>query len=323
MKCALLSLVLALTTLSAPADSGDGRVAAPTSGFLFDSVSGAIRTLSGTPGVAFFSRPLEPGSVSGALISPQQDYFLALKGDRRQVVLGRPLPEATAIPGLPDAPDSWILSPKGSAAALSYNSSNTILILTGLPLSPVIAARYDSSQLAGSMRLVAIREDAARLLVVVSTDSGAALMLLADGETQTPLGQVDAAVSAAFLASRDAAVADPLRNEVFLVRESEGGASRIPLASGADGVSAPRAIAESADGRRIWVANTGSQSVISIDLESHLLRSSACSFPPTTLARLGHGAYFQLTDFTQESILVLDDSGSQPRILLIPEEPSE
>jgi hypothetical protein len=36
---------------------------------------------------------------------------------------------------------------------------------------------------------------------------------------------------------------------------------------------------------------------------------------------MGPGAYFRLTDFTQNSILVLDDSKAQPRILMIPEEP--
>jgi hypothetical protein len=321
MRLALLTLALAVTGF--PADSSGGRVAAPASGFLFDSISGAIRTISGTPGAAFFSGPLDPGSVSDALISPQQDYFLALKGDRRQVVLGRSSLQSAAIPGVPDAPDSWILSPKGTAAALFYGISNTILIVTGLPLSPVIAAEYDASQLAGSVRLLALSEDAARLLAVLSAEGGASLILLGDGGTQTSLGQVGATVSAQFLGSSEAAVADPLRNEVFLIRESAGGTSRIPIASEADGIAAPAAIAGSADGRRVWVANTGSQSVISIDLESHLVRSIACSLSPSALARLGPGAYFRLTDFTQSSILVLDDSKPQPRILLIPEEPAQ
>jgi len=319
MRLALLTLALAVAGF--PADSTGGRVAAPPSGFLFDSVSGAIRTISGTPGAAFFSGPLDPGSVADALISPQQDYFLALKGDRRQVVLGRSLLQSAVIPGVADAPDSWVLSPKGTAAALSYNGSNTILILTGLPLSPVIMAEYDSSQFAGSVRLLALSEDAARLLAVISTEGGASLTMLGDGGTETPLGEAGAAVSAQFLGSREAAVADPLRNEVFLIRESAGGTSRILIASEADGIAAPAAIAGSADGRRVWVANTGSQSVISIDLESHLLHSLACSLSPNALARMGPGAYFRLTDFTQSSILVLDDSKPQPRILLIPEEP--
>jgi hypothetical protein len=319
MRLALLTLALAVA--GSPADSTGGRVAAPASGFLFDSVSGAIRTVSGTPGAAFLSGPVDPGSVSDALVSPQQDYFLALKGDRRQVVLARSFLQNAAIPGVPDAPDSWILSPKGTAAALYFNSSNKILILTGLPLSPVIMAEYDSSQSAGSVRLLALSEDAARLLAVISTEGGASLTMLGDGGTQTPLGQAGAAVSAQFLGTREAAVADPLRNEVFLIRESADGISRIPIASEADGITAPGAIAGSADGRRVWVANTGSQSVISIDLESHLLHSLACSLSPNALARMGPGAYFRLTDFTQNSILVLDDSKAQPRILMIPEEP--
>jgi hypothetical protein len=91
------------------------------------------------------------------------------------------------------------------------------------------------------------------------------------------------------------------------------------IASSAEGVSKPLAVAGSADGRYVFVANGSGGSILRLDLS----RTSApviiaCTCTASELLPLAGNAIFQLTDPAAGTIYALEGDVKAPRTVFIP-----
>jgi hypothetical protein len=94
--------------------------------------------------------------------SASRNYVLVCATDTGVVSVYQPETGLTPVDGAGIAPDSIVLSPGGSAAALWFSSINQVQIVTGLPDAPSIR-QLDTSFLGASPDALALSDDGAWL----------------------------------------------------------------------------------------------------------------------------------------------------------------
>jgi hypothetical protein len=314
-----LSLLIGVGTAASQTHS----IHAPQLGLVFDEAAGALRPIWGIAGSSTLGDPLPLGvTLKSAVVSPSQDYALALAGHDAEVRLVRvgqsnmvhlkPLPEATR------APDRMVISPSGSAAAFYYyngRGAGGIIVMNGLPAAPSISARMTLSRISAPTAL-AVADDGT--LVLAGTGRW---VVAVTGAAEIPVSSsLGSVASLAFITGHDALIADGAKNEVFLVRGA-GGAGVVSLLAGpAQEIAGPVSVAASSDGRAAFVANGKSNAVVILDLaESAERESISCRCQLTGLDRLAGGSLFRLNEVSARPMWVLDASPTRAaRVLFIP-----
>ena len=301
MRSALLLLLPLLGALPAQ----DLPVEGPILGYAWDAAASRLRPILGIPGSSLLGPPVATDDLALIEISPRQDYALGVTaGSGAVVLLGLAGGRVSAHPlvDVPPGPIRLALSPTGRAAALYYKDSGEVRTLTGLPQAPTLAARLE---LPGTPDALAV------------SDAGDAVLVAAAGRLYAGsrfLGPIGPNPPLAFLEnSTDAVVADPARNEVFLLR---GEAERLILAGERDGISEPVAVA--AAGRRALVANAGSRTVAILNLDGGPAVLVHCPCEVTGLQRLRGDALFRLTDSFHVTTYLLEADPAGPRTWFVP-----
>jgi hypothetical protein len=114
-------------------------------------------------------------------------------------------------------------------------------------------------------------------------------------------------------------LADASANTIVKATQLSGSLSLTPLASAADGVSQPMAVAVSADGLLAAVANQGDSSVLRLDLSSKTAPvKTICHCSPTELVPLAGNFTFRLNEPGSGTVYAFDGNGVLPRVLFIP-----
>jgi hypothetical protein len=145
-----------------------GKLAAPSTGFVFDQSAHALRRIQGIPGAALVGVPVEFGfAVSAAYVAPRLDSAFVLAGDGTVHLfrLTADVPVEQTVDSL-GAPLRVVFSPSGSAAALY--SPGSVQVIKGLPDAPVLAStirvRPNPRQRRALPNTLAISDDGAYLL---------------------------------------------------------------------------------------------------------------------------------------------------------------
>src|SRR5579885_2257027 len=147
-------------------------IAGPGFGFVYDEAARGLKPLLGNP--------------AAAVISPRQDYALAVTASDRGVVLVRldgNSPQTSSLSLLPASPDRLTLSPGGGAAALYYAAARNIQVITGLPDAPVFSS-VDAAALPGAPDVLAVSDDGQALLAGFNGASSGQVYLLAGAAPQ-------------------------------------------------------------------------------------------------------------------------------------------
>jgi DNA-binding beta-propeller fold protein YncE len=155
----------------------------------------------------------------------------------------------------------------------------------------------------------------------VKSDGTTSLEILpATGAAQTLSTSLQKVGGMAFLPGADSAIiADSPANTVYLGKQLSSAPSFTAIATAAQGVSSPRAVAASADGHFAFVANGVGNTLLRIDLNANAAPLPiACSCSPTELIPLAGNAGFQLTDPAAGVIYALNGDGQTPRTVFIP-----
>jgi hypothetical protein len=314
-------LWLLLCTLGASAQSISG----PSLGFLSNEKGSTIWPVLGILGAAVPGQPLTlPEDITGATISPQHDYALAIASVTGQPVLVRletTPPAISPISGGRTHPDLIAISPTGTAAALYQKESELLQIVSGMPADPRIVQEFNTSGLGDIVRAVAVSDDANLALVNTGNENPALWLLNANGS----VSQITAAQPShmTFMARRsDAIVADDATQEVFLLQGLDGNPVRSPGVVLRESGRPFSAVGGSADGRLIFVAQQESADVTVVHLESRATTTVSCYCTPTTFAPLKGISAFRLNALSNGPITVLDASSSSPRTLIIPIDPT-
>ncbi len=132
------------------------QVTSPVFGYAPDGLG--VRTMRGLPAAGFLGEALNPGrELAMVQVSPRQDYILAVDANTGEVVAFVPGASAQVLAGAGANPDQILMSPRGSAAALYFASTNQAQIVSGLPASPSIR-QIDLSAL-GAASAMAVADD--------------------------------------------------------------------------------------------------------------------------------------------------------------------
>ena len=311
------------TTNSASMDNRQtSHISGPVMGLVFDKNSG-LRPILGIPGAAIQGNPINSiGGLSAAVAPAGNNYALAIASSNRQPFFMRDVSDplsAISLPGVPTGADAIITSPGGSAAALRYGETAQIIILTGIPDAPTLSWKTDTGTLPGPILSLAISDDGSSVLATAGDDAQQSVLLLTKEQQWRILASVNGQAGIAFLNnSNDALLAEGAANQVFLVRDIGSAARFIALAGKSEGVSAPVAVAASADNRRIIIANSDPGGIVSITLDGRDVQASTCNCSPTGLHRLNGNAVFRLNEPSATPLYVYDGDTPDPRIVFIP-----
>ena len=312
---ALAGLVLGL--LFDPGPIVAQSVAGPVLGYVLDRTAGALRPIRGIPGAATMGDPIElDASLADVSISPEQDYALAADSNGGDLVLIDLTGGAVArrFAGAFVRPQRVAISPGGGTAALVDLDERRVQILSGLPNAP--SATRDLSLDPGltDIEALAVSDDGTSLLVATR---GAVYVAREQGFERLIEARVPRAISY-FRNSHDALIADFEANHVVLVRDITGAAETSTLASQRNGIVRPVAVQPSADGRRVFVANSRTARISVIDLETGDVTHLACSAVPAGLFPLRGGSVFRLNELAGTPLFVLDGGAERARIVFVP-----
>jgi hypothetical protein len=315
-------LLLAAGASRAMFGQGTGPlIAGPSLGFVYDRSSQSLKPLLGNAGAAMIGPALDLGTAfSSAVISPKQDYALAVAGGNNVVLvrLDGATPPSSILSVLPPSPDQIALSPGGGSAALYYAATRSFQVITGLPDSPAFTS-LAAAALPATPDVLAVSDDGKSVLAGLGGDSGE-VYLLTDGSTERVL-QAGRISAIAFLhQSQDALVVDGGGRRLLRISKGSGGIESQVLARETDGIADAAAVTASADNRLALVANTGAASVVVVNLASGAASAVACQCTPTILAGLRGQAVYRLNELSEFPISVLDVGGAKPVVNVIPPE---
>ncbi len=333
-----------LATAQAPSYAVSG----PALGLVADRASGAIRPILGTAGAATWGAPLAVNFATvQTTVAPGGDYALVVARDGFRLATVRSADGAVqwlALAATNSAPDLVAFSPRGRAAALYYQASRRLVVLSGLRDGTAQAAEVDTTSLPAAPSLLAVSEDASSLLLAIAEGDRTAVYFLPSAQASPRPGLspmfVDeglstpgdspadtsarrltmfGAVSAIEFAgeSQDALIADAGANAVYLMQDASGAANTILLGSQQDGLAQPVSI-QALDSRRVLVANAGTGSVTVLYRDGASPLSIQCGCTLTGLYPLAGGTVFRLTERSADPLLLLDAGGLDPRIVVVP-----
>ncbi len=275
------------------------QLGAPQLGWVPDGTR--IRPVYGIPAPAAVGDPVPADQdFSQIAASPARNYVLVAAADTGTVSLYTaqhglvPLEDAGGAPGI--APDSIVLSPRGSSAALWFSALHQLQVVTGLPNAPAVR-QLDASFLASAPGALAISDDGAWIAgtwLNGAKNSAENASVYAFG----PNGKVDrlpvesATALAFFEGTHNLAAAGAFGLQ--MVTGVDGFAVVSNLLTPADSSQfMPVAVAATSDNKTLVLADQ-SGSVTAIDIASGAATAFDCGCQPIGLFGMGPSA-FRLT----------------------------
>jgi len=333
-------------------NSGTASVRLPVLTFVLDG-AGGLRPVIGIPGAASIGMPVELGFPVIRAAAAANDYILATSNEgawpvllqvRGNTINVRPVEAFSSLQDLREEPgcaedepwparrrlptcradrgfspngitvDRVVLSPSGSAAAFFSASKQRAWAFTNLSQSPVLAGTFDVGG-PGGITALAISDDGRTLAAGIADGDAGSLFIQNAGQPSQTIPGVSHAAAIEFLHNSDQAViADDRVNTIYMLANRQ----LFSVANADNGISAPIALALSNDNRKIFIANSGSGSVVQIGPDGAIGQSRSCNCAVTGLHVTNTDGVYRLTDFSGGPIALLDASGAAPRITLVP-----
>ena len=282
-----------------------GKLARPSMGFVFDQSTHTLRRIEGIPGAALVGSPVDFGfALSSAYVAPRLDsVFVMADGDCRAHLfrLTADAPRELAV----DSMGGCFLvaySPSGTAAALY--SRGSVLVIKGLPDAPVVAATVSLRPNPRPQRplpfTLAISDDGTYLLY----GAGGLIELFGVAGDRRRVADGAREVTAAFApGGHDAAVIQ--RDKLILFQDIAGAATERTF----PGIEMPSGLAFSPDGKKLFVASMGLQSVTTIQVATGDRSALPCDCTPSTLIPMG--SLFRLNELGTEPLWLLDTASDR------------
>jgi hypothetical protein len=325
MESRIPKLLGALLIATAPAwTQSSGAIDGYTLGFVFDSRTSGLKPLVGIPGAATLGAQLDAGlPIRQAIVSPRQNFAIALTDGGAELAQLRSATDPPPVSPLGfDSTAATIaaLSPDGAAGAFYSSGEALIRVVTGLPDAPSILRVVPTNAVPGTLRLLAITNDAAQLVAVAdSADAESLLRIDVDGSARTLSNPAHAAALQFIASTNDLLVADDASDTVGVVQDVSGAAAWQPLAAAADGVAGPVGLNTSLDGEQIVVANARAGNVLVLSPSGGPPAAFACPCTPSVVARLNGNAVFLLNGISDSGPLwIFDGDSATPRVVFVP-----
>jgi len=293
----------------------------PFLGFVEDANGASIQPIRGVLGASVVGQPLALDSeIRNAVISPKQDYALAIRswsGEAVLIRLGSDPVRLDSLNGIHPGANRIAISPSGTAAAV-FGQDRIVQSIRRLPDTPQLVFEFDASDIPGHLQGMAVADDGTLALLNFMTPGDTTLWVASSNGSRwvLPAQRPSAAI---FLTNRhDALIADDAAHEVFLLSNIDQEAARLPVASFGDGFDSFSGIAATDDGRHVFVSSRKSETVTLVDLEQGVSTALPCHCQATGFRALKGASVFRLSDLTGDPIAILDASSAEPRIIVLP-----
>ena len=296
------------------------QVTSPVMTYVPDQ-AGTLHPLLGIAGAASLGSALNAGfGIRQVYIPPAHDYLLAtIDGSSWPALVRIHDGNVTAQSIQQDGStiDRIELSPGGSAAGLLSESEGRIYVFSNLTASPVLVGEFEVGQL-GKVSAFAVSDNGNSVVVGVFDGNAGPVFLLNLGAQPRVIASVRRAAAVQFLHQSDAAViADDIDNKIYGFM----GAQIFPIAGEQDGIDAPAALAIAADNSKVFVINSGSQSVTKIGPYGVIAQPVHCDCALTGFYATSTDSVFRVTDFSGGPVVLFDGNSQVPRMLLVPAGP--
>jgi hypothetical protein len=224
----------------------------PILGFIPENDGTAIRPVIGIPGASLLAEQLQfDTDFRSAVISPKQDYAIAVGGEDRHLVF-IDLRAGSATPSISLRADVMAISPTGSVAAVYDHESKILRVIAHVLDAPEIIHEFNASHIAGSATSIAVSDDGAAALARFVDEDRATLWVLDSSGASWPV-LIDQPFAAAFFPnSSDVVVADDATRSAVVILDVRGAGSTVPLISAENGMSAFTGVSVSEDSRRVF-----------------------------------------------------------------------
>jgi DNA-binding beta-propeller fold protein YncE len=316
-----LVVIVSLLVLSSVAAARGYQINGPSLGYISDSVTSTLRIIHGIPGASTLGSPIDvDAKIRRPFVAVERNYALAILESGDLAMIGN-LSEAPSMMGIPGAAagiDAVAISPNESVAVAYSASASRLQIIAGLPSDAAVHFEIDTTGIGSTLTALAIDNSEQVLAAFFDGENGTVYSLSA-GSTPRRIASTGFVSSVAIASAGDrAVVADRDRNQVMLFESVSTTAAPILLASAADGISKPVAVAVTGDGKTAYVANQASGTVTIIAVDGGGLQELQCQCSPTTLNPLRGALLFALTEATDSAVAVFDADPFSPRVFFVP-----
>jgi len=203
-------------------------------------------------------------------------------------------------------------SPHGGYAAVFAPGSTSVLMVTGLPQAPAVSTVSASAAIQGA----AVSDAGTMLLATGGASTGVTVASISASGTRSSLASLAGYGGMSFIAgSEDSLIGDAAANTLS---RYHGGVATV-LATHANGLNQPLAVAASQDGHWAVTADQGDGSLLRVDLTGATAPAqSTCACSPTQLLSLSGNAVFELTPPAATPGWMIEADGPTSRVLFIP-----
>jgi len=282
------------------------QVAAPQLGWIPDGPR--VRPVYGIPAAAAVGAPIPVDQDFSQIAASQARNYVLVSAADTGIVSVYTLEHGLApLDGAGNAPDSVVLSPRGSSAALWYASIHQIQVVTGLPDAPAIR-RLDVSLVGPAPSELAVSDDGTWL----ATAGPRSVYAFGPSGEANRLPVESAAAIAFFPGAHDLALASSAG--VQMLTGIGGFVVVSNLLASADSSLQPVALVVTSDGKTLLLADH-SGLVTAIDVGSGTATASDCACQPVGLFGMAPSA-FRLTGLDAGSFKLFDAASGQ--ILFVP-----
>jgi hypothetical protein len=328
--CALSAIALATVAVAGCGSSMVGGTPAqnvvtpiasakgPQLGYLWIAADKTLRPILGVSGASQMGQSVVPAGVyigatasATASIAVLQDTEGAF--DLVTLPSGSPVSLGLALP----AGASIRLSPAATAALVYTPGAASASLITGLPSTPSVHSIAAPGAIADS----AVSDTGSVGFAYAQGSSFAIGVAALDGRS-TPIASVKSIGGINFLPGHDDLLfADSAANSLTLVRSSTSAPASAVIPAG-QLLNSPSAVGISGSGRWALVSNSGSQTLVRVDLTTLTATSVACSCKPTLASTLADDGAFRVTDAPTGPNWIVDAAPATPRTLFIPALPA-
>jgi hypothetical protein len=295
----------------------------PVEAYTFDAPTRSLRAVIGFPGAASFGPVLRDG-LDFASAAPGQNYALGFQEGKCLLISGlgaAPLSGqllVRPISGVEAQPEGIVWSGDGSVAVLYSSTGNWLQTLSGLPNTPLAAARVSGSSLGGLLASVAADGHGKHIAAGISGEAGA-VYLSSDGQTFNKLISLAHPISLSFSADGSTLyVLDSSAPQVLAVMVGSHTYQALPLRGLADPI-ALQAVQDSQNRQLLYVASTSDRLLRILDVASQqTVADVPLSFQPTGLEQFGSSSFVVASRSQAAKPLWLFASTPQPGAYFVP-----
>lgn len=302
-----------------PATTTNAVASGAILGYAWDQTASGLRPILGVPGAAKFGSLAYGGAAyNNASVCVAKNYALLTSAKGQGFLALLPSGAPTQIASNLSPTVQIAISPMCSAALLYAPGASSAYMILGLPTSPQVQT-LDLSQ-AGPIVAATLSDSGLVLAVSSKTGGKLAVETIAASGSASQVTSVGQFGGMTFLPrTQNALIADAASNTVWLASNLSSGVSVEAIATATEGVAEPTAIAASADGGWVTVANHNGAAVLRLDLSGQTPPAQiACNCTISTLAPLRGNSTFLISRLTTGPVWTFDGDSPSPRIVFIP-----